>query len=1049
MKYLGKIQDPKDLVTKEYVDNGHILNSKTYTGVIGTANDWANATFFFGVVKPTDFNTHWKIRYRVYVQAAGDYRAQATSDFTLNGINSTYTTYKAYNSIINTSYRPAYYHVYYRATSAGMTYGHAMGIRLYSSWNPITAANARTIKIEILEVENCTFTFFNSMTKYASIPGTGSTNYAGYTEFNFADNGLRETGDDNTTPMYLQHYNNILARKAIAAESLIVGDSTGYEKVGAGVTFDITYPIVWCTGAITINTSNYANMFLQHYDRNMQTGIKSGYTSAANKVQYLVVSISGKTATIDETIVTDTLPVTDNGKVYIELGKLGAQSTGANYFFLYPAHHFWWYKNGGIRQYGDYGHAVNKDVPSNAVFTDTVTTVSTTGSGNAVTAISASNGALTVTKGSTFLTSFTETDPTVPSWAKAASKPSYTAAEVGAVADCTLSLYNGQGGNPGVAKFCTVNYTGTDSNNGVLFKTTFMAGHGNGVSYNHLQDCIISVSYQGAVSVDIYRYYAQTVTYSSATHYYGDVLYTVDTTNKVVTFYTLMGQYSTTKFSPYKRLNASNAGTITQHTGTASMGASGTVSWATVKWIGGGGGSGSGTVTSVAATGSGGITISGSPITTSGTLTIGVDGSTVINNLSEGTSPADRNDYIVAQSAGGGTTKTSYYRRKLSNIFAALNSSDITTALGYTPPTTDHTYNFSGTTFYSGNSGTAEHNANSAVKNGNYYYTSNGPTTTLGASTTDGALYVQSYSDSWVGQIAQDYRNGGLFVRGKNNGTWQSWQQVYDTGHTIKLNEANLPRFSGAPQYLLGIDAFADGGTMKWQGVGSISVGYATSAGSATDSTKLPLAGGTLTGRLTLNTFNTAQVNMRPNNNSYDGIMSYQTDGNEAWVFSTKNAVTSFMFVNGEDTVSNVSDSRWKSLTPGLQVKNNCVSIGKLIGNGVTPSYKLDVNGTVNFTGLGTNAISNIANMFVVEQYSFSAPAISSGSSSDITVTRTKSGYHPLSISGFQTGKANTYFAKLVMTQDDESFTIRGTLRANAAVTAGTGYVYVLWVKRN
>lgn len=33
----------------------------------------------------------------------------------------------------------------------------------------------------------------------------------------------------------------------------------------------------------------------------------------------------------------------------------------------------------------------------------------------------------------TYLTSYTETDPTVPSWAKASSKPSYTAAEVGAV----------------------------------------------------------------------------------------------------------------------------------------------------------------------------------------------------------------------------------------------------------------------------------------------------------------------------------------------------------------------------------------------------------------------------------------------------------------------------------------------------------------------------------------------------------------------------------------------------------------------------------------
>lgn len=43
-------------------------------------------------------------------------------------------------------------------------------------------------------------------------------------------------------------------------------------------------------------------------------------------------------------------------------------------------------------------------VGSSPKFSDTVTTVSTTGSGNAVTAVSASNGALTVTKGTTFLT---------------------------------------------------------------------------------------------------------------------------------------------------------------------------------------------------------------------------------------------------------------------------------------------------------------------------------------------------------------------------------------------------------------------------------------------------------------------------------------------------------------------------------------------------------------------------------------------------------------------------------------------------------------------
>lgn len=45
-------------------------------------------------------------------------------------------------------------------------------------------------------------------------------------------------------------------------------------------------------------------------------------------------------------------------------------------------------------------------------FTDTVTTVTTSGSGNAVTAISASNGAITVTKGSTFLTGITSSQVT-------------------------------------------------------------------------------------------------------------------------------------------------------------------------------------------------------------------------------------------------------------------------------------------------------------------------------------------------------------------------------------------------------------------------------------------------------------------------------------------------------------------------------------------------------------------------------------------------------------------------------------------------------------
>ena len=57
------------------------------------------------------------------------------------------------------------------------------------------------------------------------------------------------------------------------------------------------------------------------------------------------------------------------------------------------------------------GFTLGMNVPSGSKLTDTVTTITTTGNGNAITAISATNGAITATKGSTFLTSYTQTDP--------------------------------------------------------------------------------------------------------------------------------------------------------------------------------------------------------------------------------------------------------------------------------------------------------------------------------------------------------------------------------------------------------------------------------------------------------------------------------------------------------------------------------------------------------------------------------------------------------------------------------------------------------------
>lgn len=86
-----------------------------------------------------------------------------------------------------------------------------------------------------------------------------------------------------------------------------------------------------------------------------------------------------------------------------------------------------------------------------------------------------------------YLTSYTETDPTVPSWAKQSSKPSYTASEVGALPDSTnipsktSDLTNDSG-------FVTdSNYTHTDNNYTTTEKNK-LAGIASGAEVNVQSD---------------------------------------------------------------------------------------------------------------------------------------------------------------------------------------------------------------------------------------------------------------------------------------------------------------------------------------------------------------------------------------------------------------------------------------------------------------------------------------------------------------------------------------------------------------------------------
>ena len=86
--------------------------------------------------------------------------------------------------------------------------------------------------------------------------------------------------------------------------------------------------------------------------------------------------------------------------------------------------------------------------------------------------------------------------------------------------------------------------------------------------------------------------------------------------------------------------------------------------------------------------------------------------------------------------------------------------------------------------FTNSNSGNAQ--AADSINNNGISYVSGFPN--LSGNASDGALYSQAYSSQWQHQIYGDYRVGGIWVRGKNSNTWQSWKKVALVNSTTFTN---------------------------------------------------------------------------------------------------------------------------------------------------------------------------------------------------------------------------------------------------------------------
>lgn len=372
----GSNYNLKDLVARTIEGSMSPIDSHTWTGVTTTANTDAAGFLYFAKIQPTSYADDWEIGYRVHAimdgVSVGNGKGEETSYVYFYGARAYVHTYKTWNNIVNTSYRPYYNHVVYRAKQAGIDTnhkGHALGLRLYSSYNPNDSTYARTVQIDVLYMKDCTITWIDPMVVYASMDGTGSTNYEARQEFDGTTQGETHSGDRNDLAYYVRFpYTHFTAGTGgLKGYALMLQDGNG------------TWQSVHTTNATTTanKVKNPAGFRLgQVYYFNSGSNLASGVTTGdstietihtlidarysfnvdaddliGNKEVYLVGEIhSDGLFYLDSTWWTQTEPTSDNGKVYIPIGYSRLNGTSTYQIDFRGWRGAYWYKNGRFQE---------------------------------------------------------------------------------------------------------------------------------------------------------------------------------------------------------------------------------------------------------------------------------------------------------------------------------------------------------------------------------------------------------------------------------------------------------------------------------------------------------------------------------------------------------------------------------------------------------------------------------------------------------------------------------------------------------------------------
>lgn len=383
--------------------------TKTYTGVIATANTDAAAHMYNVKIVPDTYGEQWFIKYRVKATIAGVSEANGSgmqeSIVYISGMRNTYAAYRIWNNVINTSYRPYYYHTARFASEVALSEGHKLGISFRYAYYPAKEENSREVTFEIMDYGGCTVSFLDSFITFADFP---STNYSSLVTFDATTQGNTMSGDRNDVNYNnREYYSSRTAHSFIGRYMLVLSRSDGTiiptVSVDNNITTSKTYNTTdefdpfgdiyyfWSSGTIAANANVGNNTLYRQVMMDLRYAFNiGGYNTTslitARKPFYLVATPqSDGMAKIHSSGFSQTLPTSDDGLIYIYLGMI-YEDTYPYRLNLALHHPVYWYKNGAVRSYISdaltvNGHTVQSDVPSNAKFTDTWNALSTSQAG--------------------------------------------------------------------------------------------------------------------------------------------------------------------------------------------------------------------------------------------------------------------------------------------------------------------------------------------------------------------------------------------------------------------------------------------------------------------------------------------------------------------------------------------------------------------------------------------------------------------------------------------------------------------------------------------